>query len=96
MGLRQILVNAATALRLATPRTISLSGDVTGSASFDGTSDVTITAISNASSGAPTIVEANKSYKIAKNLQVLFTEEIDLEDGAEIDCDENAVLVEVN
>lgn len=35
--------NAATATALETARTISLAGDVSGSVSFDGTSDVTIT-----------------------------------------------------
>jgi hypothetical protein len=36
--------NAATATALATSRTIGLSGDVTGSGSFDGTGNLTITA----------------------------------------------------
>lgn len=36
--------NAATATALATARTIGLSGDVSGSGSFDGTGDLTITA----------------------------------------------------
>lgn len=36
--------NAATATQLATARNIALSGDVTGTASFDGTGDATITA----------------------------------------------------
>ena len=36
--------NAATATKLATARTISLTGDVTGSATFDGSANVTITA----------------------------------------------------
>ena len=35
--------NAATATKLATARTISLAGDVTGSTSFDGSGDVSIT-----------------------------------------------------
>ena len=35
--------NAATATKLATARTISLSGDVAGSASFDGSQNITIT-----------------------------------------------------
>jgi hypothetical protein len=39
-----INVNAATATKLATARTISLGGDLSGSASFDGSSSVTITA----------------------------------------------------
>ena len=45
--LLQVLVNvhgnSATATKLQTARTISLSGDVTGSASFDGSSNVIIT-----------------------------------------------------
>lgn len=36
--------NAATATKLATPRTIGLSGDVTGTASFDGSANATIAA----------------------------------------------------
>ena len=35
--------NAATATKLATARTISLTGDVTGSASFDGSANASIT-----------------------------------------------------
>jgi len=42
--------NADTATALATARTISLSGDVAGSASFDGTSDITISATVQADS----------------------------------------------
>jgi len=45
--------NANTASALATARQISLSGDVTGSANFDGTTNITITA-DIASSGTPT------------------------------------------
>jgi hypothetical protein len=45
--------NASTATALATARDITLSGDVTGSASFDGTSNITITS-DIASSGTPT------------------------------------------
>ena len=45
--LLQVLVNvhgnSATATKLQTARTISLSGDVTGSASFDGSKNITIT-----------------------------------------------------
>lgn len=37
--------NAATATKLATARTISLAGDVTGSASFDGSGNPTITSV---------------------------------------------------
>jgi hypothetical protein len=44
--------NAATATKLATARTIALSGDVAGSASFDGSANVTITATIQADSVA--------------------------------------------
>jgi hypothetical protein len=40
----QFIGNASTATALATSRTISLGGDVSGSASFNGTSNITITA----------------------------------------------------
>ena len=45
--------NAATATKLQTARTISLTGDVTGSVSFDGSSDVSITTTVNGTSGTP-------------------------------------------
>lgn len=45
--------NADSATKLATPRTISLSGDLTGSVSFDGTADVSIS--TNISAGAVTL-----------------------------------------
>lgn len=44
--------NAATATRLATARTVTLSGDVAGSASFDGSANVTITTTVQADSVA--------------------------------------------
>ena len=43
--------NAATATKLQTARTISLTGDVTGSIDFDGSSDVSITTTINGTSG---------------------------------------------
>lgn len=42
-----INANASTATKLATPRTIALSGAVSGSASFDGSSSITINTSSN-------------------------------------------------
>lgn len=42
-----INANAATATKLATPRTIALSGAVSGSASFDGSSSISISTSSN-------------------------------------------------
>ena len=44
--------NASTATKLATARTISLGGDLSGSASFDGSADITITATVAANSVA--------------------------------------------
>ena len=44
--------NAVTASAWQTPRTITLSGDVTGSASIDGSADVTITTTSSAADDA--------------------------------------------
>lgn len=48
--------NAATATKLATARSISLAGDVTGSASFDGSGDVTI---------AATVADSSHNHTIA-------------------------------
>ena len=41
----ELVGNASTATKLATARTISLSGDATGSASFDGSANATITVV---------------------------------------------------
>ena len=53
--------NATTATTLQTARTISLSGDLTGSASFDGSGDITI----GASIGTGVIVDADISASAA-------------------------------
>jgi len=57
--------NAATATKLQTTRTISLSGDVTGSANFDGSSNVTINA---------TVVDDSHNHVISNidNLQSIL------------------------
>lgn len=47
--------NAGTATKLATARTISLGGDLSGSASFDGSGDITITASVDSQSGVDSI-----------------------------------------
>lgn len=47
-----VLTNAASATKLATARTIELSGDVAGSASFDGSANINITATIQANSVA--------------------------------------------
>lgn len=89
--------NASTASVLQTPRTIALAGDVTGSAEFDGSQNITINTVSaGGGGGTPTLIEMGMTFKVGKNIQALFTEEIELEQDAEIECDENAVLVEVN
>ena len=58
--------NAATATKLATPRKIELTGNVTGSATFDGTSDVSINTTVNESKHA---VEANTAATATKATQ---------------------------
>lgn len=72
MGLRRILIDAATALRLATPRTIALSGDVTGSAVFDGSQNVTINTISG-NAGVPLAIDANQVFENKPNTQSLYS-----------------------
>lgn len=48
------------------------------------------------SGGTPTLIEFGMTFTVGKNTQVLFTEEIDLGQDAEIECDENGILTEVN
>lgn len=57
--------NADSATKLATPRTISLSGDVTGSASFDGSANATIAATISAGSVVTADI-ANNAITAAK------------------------------
>ena len=57
--------NADTATKLQTARTISLTGDITGSASFDGSSNISINA------SRPYVVEETKVYNV--NLSTLDT-----------------------
>ena len=63
--------NAASATKLATARTISLSGDVTGSVSFNGTADVSIkttlknAAVLHSASGArAAVIAANVNHAV--------------------------------
>lgn len=44
----------------------------------------------------PTLIVTGATYAVSANTQALFTEPIDMEDGAEISFDANSVLVEVN
>ena len=69
---------AATATKLATARTIALSGDVTGSASFDGSANVTITTVNSAVGGqylgtATTKAIAYNAQSIAENITIPAT-----------------------
>ena len=57
-------INPATAAKLATARTIALIGDVTGSTTFDGSANATITTSSGSSGGDAGIVEADATYTI--------------------------------
>jgi hypothetical protein len=51
---------------------------------------------SEGASSVPNWLDASKVYLIAAHSQVLIAEEIDMEEGAEIEFEEGAVLTEVN
>lgn len=74
-------VVASTADKLATARTIALSGDVTGSASFDGSANATISATlknSGVTAGTYSAVQVNAKGIVTKGQQVLvFADSID-------------------
>jgi hypothetical protein len=55
-----------------------------------------IESASGGSSAVPNWLDASKVYLIAAHSQVLIAEEIDMEEGAEIEFEEGAVLTEVN
>lgn len=55
---------AAAATKLATARTISLSGAVTGSATFDGTGDITISTAVSAGTIAPSSLANGQLYAV--------------------------------
>jgi hypothetical protein len=86
--------NAATATQLATPRTIGLSGDVSGSVSFDGSANVTITAtvaddshnhiISNVD-GLQTALDAKQDSSTALTTSTTF--------GGDVSGTYNAIVV---
>jgi len=57
--------NAATATKLATARTISLTGDVTGSASFDGSGNVSIATTASATPNTVTVSIASTELAAA-------------------------------
>ena len=69
--------NSATATKLATVRTISLTGDVTGSVNFDGSSNTSIsttipgtTAITKGGTGATTVAAARTNLSIYSKSEV--------------------------
>ncbi len=63
-----ISVNAATATALQTPRTISLGGDLSGSASFDGTSDITINAIVDSQAAVDSITGTANEVEVSASV----------------------------
>lgn len=59
--------NSATATKLATPRTIALAGDISGSAAFDGSANISIT------STLPNVVTAGTYKSVTVNAKGLIT-----------------------
>lgn len=73
-GNRWLLYLSSEATKLATARTISLAGDATGSASFDGSANVTITATLKASgvtAGTYSAVQVNAKGLVTAGAQVI-------------------------
>lgn len=60
--------NAGTATKLATARTISLGGDLSGSASFDGSGDITITASVDSQSGVDSITNTDGNVTLSASV----------------------------
>jgi cytoskeletal protein CcmA (bactofilin family) len=60
--------NAATATALATARTINLGGDLSGSASFNGTSDITITATVDSQSSVNSITGTENEITVSASV----------------------------
>lgn len=58
--------NATTATRLQTGRTIAIAGDITGSASFDGSANITITSNISANTITDTDIASNAAISISK------------------------------
>ena len=75
--------NASTASTLATPRAIALSGDVSGTANFDGSAGVTITTTLNASFATDAEVATAKSEAIASAATDATTKANNAKSGAE-------------
>jgi hypothetical protein len=60
--------NAATATALETARTISFGGDLSGSASFDGTQDITITGFINTDSAVDSIQNSDGNIEVSASV----------------------------
>lgn len=60
--------NAATATALETARTISLGGDLSGSATFDGTSDITINAYVDSQSGVDSLTGTANEIEVSASV----------------------------
>lgn len=74
--------NAGTATKLATARTISLGGDLSGSASFDGSGDITITASVDSQSGVDSIGNTDGNITVSASVG-----SVDINLAATIDSD---------
>ena len=79
--------NAATATALETARTISLGGDLSGSALFDGTSDITITAIVDSESAVDSIANSDGNLTLSASVGAVT---IDLASTIDSDTTGNA------
>lgn len=60
--------NAASATKLETSRTISLGGDLSGSASFDGSGDITITASVDSNAGVDSLGNADGNLVVSASV----------------------------
>lgn len=49
-----------------------------------------------AANGVPVFIEGDEVFLIPKNKQALFSDEIDMALGAEVEFEENSILVEVS
>jgi hypothetical protein len=84
-------VNAATATKLATARTISLGGDLSGSASFDGSGDITITASVDSSSAVDSIANNDGNITLSASVGAVT---IDLASTIDADTTGNAATAD--
>lgn len=80
-------VNASTATALQTARVISLGGDLSGSALFDGTSDITITASVDSESGVDSIGNTDGNITVSASVGSV---DINLASTIDVDTTGNA------